>query len=132
MFAGFTASIVWLLFGSILYLNKGVKNRYRIMRSLPGVKKWIGTSGFYLFHYIILLITSLFAAVIFSFIKPGLPESIIWQALIFGTGICVFQTIPRVLETSLRTTYPSGLLMIEFLNYTMSGYAVALTLAFLI
>ncbi len=102
------------------------------MRGAPGVKKWIGTSGFYLFHYIILFVTSMFAAVIFSFIKPGLPESIIAQTLIFGTGMCVFQTIPRVLETSLRTTYPSGLLMIEFLNYTMSGYAVAFALAVII
>jgi len=132
LFAGFIASLVWFFIGGILYTNPIVAKIYKAAEVSPGLKKWASIPKYLFLQYVGILIQCLLWAIVFSFIRPVLPADALSAGVTFGLILVALIMIPRLYDMWIQSTYPNNLLVIEFINGTIGGLVIGVTLGYLI
>jgi len=131
--AGFIASIVWFAAATILYMNPYSKKIADTLKNHPGVKKWANQKEMLLPMYLWgVLVPSIIFAVIFWWLNPVFPSSILAKTILFGLILVGIKIYPRLTDTALMTSYPKQLLIMDFINGTISSFVIAAAFAFLI
>lgn len=131
-FAGFVASLAWIIIAVVLYMNPYVANIYHYQMSSPALKKWKNIPSFLMFQYIGMLLQSVLWAFVYYFVKPVLPPGIIMKIFLFGFIIFAVKIIPKLYELWEQSTYPDDLLVIEFINNTIGSFAIVSVFAFML
>ncbi|MBU1118813.1 hypothetical protein KKH43_02955 [Patescibacteria group bacterium] len=129
---GFLASVVWFIVGGALYLNPLVAKMYKNAEGSPGLKKWSSNPKYLTFQYLGALVQCLLWAVVFAFIQPIFPESIMLTGLYFGLVLVAIKIIPRGYDMWIQTTYPNKLLVVEFVNGTIGSFVIAFVIAYFV
>lgn len=129
---GITASLVWFIAGSVLYMNPFVAKIYRDAQKSPGLKKWTNISKYLSFQFYGILAQCLLWAFVFAFIKSVLPGGIMLKGLTFGLILVAVKIFPRFVDMWTQSTYPDKLLVIEFVNGTIGSFIIGVVFAYLI
>ncbi len=130
--AGFIASLIWFFIGGILYTNPIVARIYKAAEVSPGLKKWASIPKYLFLQYVGILIQCLLWAVVFAFIRPVLLTDALSAGLTFGLILVALKMIPRLYDMWIQSTYPNNLLIIEFINGTIGGVVIGVTLGWLV
>jgi hypothetical protein len=130
LMAAFIASIAWFFAGSILYMNPYVAQTYRLAMKEPGVRKWMNSKQFVGFQYLGILAQSILAAIVFSIIKPVMPEQYWHQVLFFGLILIAIKIFPRWFDMWIQSTYPKRLLYVEFVNGSLLSMVASIVFAY--
>ncbi|MDH5681399.1 MAG: hypothetical protein OEZ36_07425 [Spirochaetota bacterium] len=129
LLGGFLASVAWFVLSGILYLNPFIGRIYKRSEDSPALRKWPHLAPHFFLTYINQLYQSLIAAALFSFMKPVLPDEILFRGLLFGVVLLAVKTVPHITDSWLQTTYRTKLLVIELVNGMILGFAVSYVLA---
>ncbi|MBU1177779.1 hypothetical protein KJ903_01020 [Patescibacteria group bacterium] len=133
LIAGFVASLVWFVLGSVLYVNPLIAKIYKKRESSPGFKVWQSQPKYIITMYFVgALIPCLILAFVYSFLSPAFTGSLILKTLCLGLIIASVRMIPRFFDMWIQTTYPDTLLTIEIVNGTILSFAAAAVLAWLL
>ena len=131
--AGFVASLVWFILGSVLYVNPWITKIYKKHESSPGFKAWKSQPKYIITMYFVgALIPCLILAFVYSFISPAFTGSLILNIFCLGLIIAGVRMIPRFLDMWIQTTYPDTLLMVEIVNGTILSFVAATVLVWLL
>lgn len=131
--AGFLASLVWFILGSVLYVNPWITKIYKKHENSPGFKAWKNQPKYIITMYFVgALIPCLILAFVYSFISPAFTGSLILKTLCLGLIIAGVRMIPRFFDMWMQTTYPDTLLTIEIVNGTILSFAAAAVLVWLL
>ena len=129
---GITASLVWFMAGSVLYMNPFVAKIYNDAQQSPGLKKWPNTSKYLSFQFYGILAQCLLWAFVYSFLIPVLPGGTIFKGVTFGLILVAVKIFPRFVDMWTQSTYPDKLLVIEFVNGTIGSFIIGVVFAYLI
>ena len=127
LIGGIAATIAWFIIGGVVYMNPIVAKIYKKYEDAPGVKKREDVKKFLINTFIFsCLIQCIILALVYSFIKPILPESLTLSFLYFGIILVAVKIIPRLIDMWMQTSYPNTLLGIELVNGTIGSFVIAL------
>ena len=129
---GFLASIAWFIVGGMLYMNPFTAKLYKKFENHSGLKKWKNTKEYLLKMYLFgILSQCLLFAFVYSFIKPILPGTLLFNTFYFGLILVAVKIIPRLFDMWLQSTYPNKLLVVELVNGTIGSFVMALVFTFI-
>ena len=120
------ASIVWFIVGGALYMNPVVRGIYNQFDTLPIMKQWPSVSQYLGIMFLGAGLAQCFlAALAFALIKPALPDSILGTVAVFGFILISIKIFTRFFDMWIQTTYPTKLLVIEFVNGSIGSLVIA-------
>lgn len=133
LIAGFASSIVWFLIGAIVYMNSIVTNIYKKYEDNPSVKNRKNVKTFLLNTFFLsILFQCLIFAVIYAYILPILPGTLLLNTLYFGLILILVKIIPRFFDMYVQSHYPMALLIIEIINGSIGSIVIAFVIAILV
>jgi len=132
LLAGLAASLVWFVIGGGLYMNPWIAKIYKDAKSSPGFKKWESIPQYLGAMFLVMLIPNILWALVYSFIKPVLPQDLIAAASIFALILIAIKIIPRLFDMWIQSTYPNRLLLIELVNGSIGSLVIGIVFAYLI
>ena len=133
LIAGFASSIVWFFIGAIVYMNPFVTNIYKKYENNPSVKNRKNVKTFLLNTFFLsILFQCLIFAVIYAYILPILPGTLLLNTLYFGLILILVKIIPRFFDMYVQSQYPMALLIIEIINGSIGSIVIAFVIAILV
>ena len=133
LIAGFASSIVWFFIGAIVYMNPFVTNIYKKYEDNPTVKNRKNVKTFLLNTFFLsILFQCLIFAVIYAYILPILPGTLLLNTLYFGLILILVKIIPRFFDMYVQSHYPMALLIIEIINGSIGSIVIAFVIAILV
>lgn len=132
IFVALLATIIWMIIGLLIYIYPPFKRISHQAEKSASVKKWINPTHYLAAEFIYIFIQCLLFELVFSVIKVSLPAEIFMQAMSFALIIIAVKVIPRTLKMLIHTTYPKGLLFIEFIYSSLASFGVSILFVLLI
>lgn len=112
----FTVSVTTFLFTAIYFGNPWVNRIYQKSTKTGMLKTWKNQGGFYISHYLIILLQVLLFAWIFSAVTIHMATEWLNAGLYFGLFLFLIRTLPKSFDIFMTVNYPVKLLAIELVN----------------
>lgn len=126
------ATLLWMIIGIIVYLYPPFKRISQQAEKEPSVKRWSNSKHYLIAEFVYIFIQCFLFVWVFSIIKVALPAELLMQAMSFALIIIAVKVIPRTLKMLIHTTYPKGLLFIEFIYSFFASFGVSILFVLLI
>ncbi|MBP7793306.1 MAG: hypothetical protein KA120_09655 [Candidatus Goldbacteria bacterium] len=126
------ATLIWFITGIIIYAYPPFKRASREAEKAPSVKKWSDPVRYLMAEFIYIFIQCFLFAWVFSVIKVSLPADLFMQAISFTLIIIAIKFIPEMFKMFIHTTYPSGLVFIDFIYNVFASFEISIIYVLLI
>ncbi|HPD19258.1 MAG TPA: hypothetical protein PLF61_06310 [Candidatus Goldiibacteriota bacterium] len=126
------ATLIWFITGIIIYAYPPFKRASREAEKAPSVKKWGDPVRYLMAEFIYIFIQCFLFAWVFSVIKVSLPADLFMQAISFTLIIIAIKFIPEMFKMFIHTTYPSGLVFIDFIYNVFASFEISIIYVLLI
>lgn len=122
---GLLIGLIHFMVVGILYGNPFIDRIYQSAQSTdPGVRKWTSKGKYLLFQFLGTQIEVFILALGFFWLRPVIPGSGVSGALPLAFLFAAIRVYPRFWNMWIQSTYPNRLLMIEFINGTISTFTI--------
>lgn len=132
LLGGFLASIVWFLVGSVFYVNPPVARLHKKLQDSRLMRSWGSDRAYIGLMYLVILVNSLLAGLVYSFLKPALPWAWWVNGLAFGLVIIALAHIPDISSKLVTLNIPRKLVGVDLVSGLAGSFIIGLVLAFFI
>lgn len=126
------ASCGWFAAAALLFFNPFVNQFYKPAEAHPAVKPLAPGAATPLKILGAVALQCVLWALVYRWIKPGLPASTAGAGTVFGGIIFLMKILPRDIDRLLLTTYPAIRMAVEFVVGLVCAFTVSFTYAALL
>jgi hypothetical protein len=126
------ATLIWFITGIIIYAYPPFKRASRQAEKSPSVKKWGDSAHYLIAEFVYIFIQCFLFAWVFSVIKVSLPADLFMQIISFTLVIIAIKLIPEIFKMLIHTTYPPGLVFIDFIYNVFASFEISIIYVLLI